>query len=91
MHQESSHLDLCRLRNGKIPLTGQYPISAFDRNFVLLYFGFLTRKISELDFNVFIRIVELRLSFKMVQYSSQSDTCNSRYSQDCEDPNFTYF
>ena len=61
--------------------TSQSTISAFDHAHALLYFDFLTRKMTELDFDVFIPNVDLSLSFKMLEVSSQSNACNSRYSQ----------
>ena len=50
----------------KIPLTDQNSVSAFDNRVVFLYFNFLTRKTTELDFDVFIPNVDLSFSFKMV-------------------------
>ena len=66
MPQESSNLEFCRIKMTKIPSTGQNSISAFNHEVVLLYFDFLTRKMTEPDFNVFIPNVDLSLSFKIV-------------------------
>ena len=49
----------------EILLTSQSPISAFDNKNGRLYFDFLTRKTHELNFDVFIRNVELSVRLKM--------------------------
>ena len=63
----------------EILLTSQSPISAFDNKNGRLYFDFLTRKTHELNFDVFIRNVELSVRLKMTKESSQSDAYSSRY------------
>ena len=50
----------------KIPSTGQSSVSAFDNRVALLYFDILTRKMTEMDFDVFILNVDIYVSFKMV-------------------------
>ena len=49
----------------KIPLTSQSSASTFDSRVALLYFDFLTMKMTELDFDVFISNVDLSLGFKI--------------------------
>ena len=48
----------------KIPSTGQSSISAFDNRVVLLYFDFLTRKMTKLDFNVSFQMYIFLLALK---------------------------
>ena len=48
----------------KIFLTGQNSVSAFDHENALLYFDFLTRKTTTLDFDNFIPNVDLSLTSK---------------------------
>ena len=65
----------------EIPLTGQNFVSAFDNRNGQLYFNILAKKTHEMDFDVFITNTEQCIKLKMAQESSQSDTYNSRYSQ----------
>ena len=58
-----------------IPSTGQNFVSTFDNENALLYFDILTKKTHELDFDSH-KNVYLSISFKMIQESPQSDTCN---------------
>ena len=51
----------------KISSPGQSLVPALDHAHVLLYFDILTRKTTELDFDVFIPNVDLSLSFKMIK------------------------
>ena len=47
----------------KIPSIGQNSVSAFGHENALLYFDFLTRKMTELDFDISIPNVDISLSF----------------------------
>ena len=62
----------------KMPSTSQSPVSAFNNRVALLYFDILTRKTTEMDFDVFILNVDIYVSFKIVQESPQSNVCISR-------------
>ena len=67
MPQESSNLELFRLRYDQNTIEWSEFCSAFDHRVALLFFDILTRQTIELDFYVFIPNVYLSLIFKMVQ------------------------